>query len=226
MHRKSKLDTSAFGTFADLSNNNPTYSAIRYASAQHLLIGLKCTEGNFFFDDTWPSRVEASHAQNLSVLHYCFARPENGVPESDADFFWSHCKHLFSPKHRDRVCIDIETGVSSLWPSYAARFENRLHAISGKWTYNRLIGYTYSSGILGLGGALRLRSRQWWIAAFGPQQPPYELPGGQRLWAWQHSDSSWAAGIGNADQSYLNEWTTNDLHNHLRGSRLPRNRAR
>lgn len=233
MFNKSTLDKSVFGNFADLSNNNSQAVSIKqYASAQHLLLAQKCTEGDYFFDSTWLERVTAAHDNRLSVLHYHFARPENGTPEAEADWFWHHCKPHFSTHYRDRVCVDIETSNLSGWPGYCKRFESRLRALTGQWSYNRLIGYTYLSAIISLGGQLRLGPGQWWIAALGPQQPPYKLPGGQFLWGWQYTNGAVGsagpqafAGIGHCDGSFLNQWTAQDLHRILRGSRLPRKRA-
>jgi GH25 family lysozyme M1 (1,4-beta-N-acetylmuramidase) len=185
------------------------------------LVGIKATEYVNYTNPQHKEWVDEAHHSKLSILHYHFCRPEHNQPIQEAQHFWETVKPSFSAAHLDRLCIDIETGLLDTWPYYLRRFESELRSLTGEWAYNRLIGYTYLSAFWTLGGALKLGPGQWWVASLSNQAPPFDLPGGQHLWGWQHSFSEAFSGVqGLADGSYLNAWTTGELESALRPAKV------
>lgn len=192
--------------FADISNNNAVaFNAHAYASAGHLLIGLKASEGTTFTDGTHGLRADTAHGARVAVLHYHFCSGFDAINE--ARHFWTVVKPKW--KNGDRLAIDIEQPalgrLGGRAPAYLSAFDQELHKLSGQ----EAIGYTFRSA---LSSSLKVRSDKWWVAAFGnvwPAGARRHLPSGT-MWAWQYTDGTigaagprGAAGIGRCDMSVL-----------------------
>lgn len=206
---------------ADISGNNAAFSAAQYASAGHLLITIKATEGTYYVNPKWEEWVVQAHEHKLAVNHYHFAAPEESALEQ-ARKFWATIRPHFTPD-LDRVMIDIETGSQDLWPAFLKEYDDELHRLSGLKT----IGYTYASA---LSERLELRSRLWMVAAWGTRRPASRLkiPCGT-LWGWQYTGGQGApsggplgaAGIpGACDLSVLRAATVRNVL-HDRKKRFP-----
>lgn len=164
---------------ADISSNNSVFDPAAYASAGHLLITIKATQGLDYVNQFWDEWTHGAHEHKLAVNHYHFAELVN--PVSEAQFFWLTVRKRFMAGV-DRIMIDIETGEQADWPAYLDEFDAELHRLSGL----SVIGYTFASA---LSSDLRLRSSLWMVAAWGTQRPGnllLGLPCG-RLWAWQYT---------------------------------------
>lgn len=179
-------------TWADISSNNGppgAFNAHAYKSAGHKLIGIKATESTGYTSPRYLGWVRAAHAAGLAAAHYHFGRPENGDPQGQARHFWSVVQEHFL-RGRDRLVIDLETPIHD--PREGGRwvpeFDREIERLVGDAPADRLIGYTFLS-YFHEAGAPVLRSRAWWLAAWGPLMREREaLPGGQYLWAHQFSD--------------------------------------
>ncbi len=166
---------------------------------QHVLVGLKASEGSGFIDKTHASRSEGAHKAGAWVLHYHFGHPGSSA-SVQAKFFWNQIHGHFAAK--DFACIDIEVTdgqTSREISNWVEVFTVAFKAASG----HSLIGY---SGESFLGDIGRSGISRWWIAAYGPREP-------SGAWAWQFTDGKEGpqphacAGIGNCDISKLN-WAT------------------
>jgi lysozyme len=191
--------------FADISNNNTqTVNWTEYKKVgQHVLVGLKATEGESFIDKTHASRSEGAHSAGVHVLHYHFGHPNKSAKEQ-AQFFWGQIKGHFAK--RDFACIDIE--VSDGMPN--AAIASWVRGFAGEFkrvSTHSLIAYSSESFAHSIGNCGITR---WWVAAYGGPGVP---PAGASQWAHQFTDGSIGpqphscAGIGNCDVSQLN-WGT------------------
>lgn len=205
--------------FADISDNQTTYSARAYASAGHLMIAIKATQGLTFISPDWSSRVQDSHREKLAVLHYHYAQLDDATLE--ARHFWETVRPHYKP-HFDRIAVDLEIGNSALWPAWLSEFDREITRLSGLW----VDGYTFASGIT---PELKLKSGRWWVASWGSDRPAgrrLKLPNGQRLWAWQYEGGLQspsggprvAAGIGVCDMSVMREDVVRNLRRQRSGS--------
>jgi len=197
---------------ADISSNNASFDPAIYASAGHLLITIKATEGIGYTNPEWDQWAHEAHQHKLAVNHYHFAQLVDPIEE--ARHFWLTIRKRFKTGV-DRVMIDIETGDQEHWPVFLERFDTELHRLSGL----EAIGYTFAAA---LSPALRLRSNLWMVAAWGTQRPGtarLTLPCG-RLWGWQYTGGQGspsggpvkAAGIpGEIDLTVLRNWTVRNL---------------
>lgn len=191
--------------FADISSNNASFDARSYASAGHLQIAIKATQGTDYTDPKWEPWVTAAHANNLAIVHYHFCALAN--PAAEADYFWGTVRPHFNAK-TDRLALDIETGPQGSWPSYLAELDAELYRLSGL----EAVGYTFASALT---PKLHLRSGKWWVASYGTAQPSGPLRGlpNGSLWGWQYAQGGpivdpsngphAAAGIGDVDMSVL-----------------------
>jgi lysozyme len=187
--------------WADVSNNNTqTINWTEYAKVgQHVLVGLKATEGTTFLDRTHAPRSEGAHKAGSWVVHYHFAHP-NESAVAQARFFWAQIRGHFAAK--DFACIDIEVADGQSNHEIAA-FVGAFKAEFEKSSGHSLIGYSGESFHNGIGSC---GIKRWWLAAYGPNEP-------RGAWAWQFTDGQIGpqphscAGIGNCDISRLN-WAT------------------
>jgi lysozyme len=193
--------------WADVSNNNPQQIQWKtYAQqGQHVLVGLKASEGETFVDKTHATRSENAHGAGVWVLHYHFGHPESS-PTEQAQFFWSQIHGHFAA--RDFACLDIETGSpNAATANWCKTFISHFYAVSG----HSSIVYASESYLRSLrANGLRWPGERAWIAAYGPRKPSIA---GVSTWAWQFTDGQIGpnphscAGIGNCDISELN-WGT------------------
>lgn len=211
--RKAKPDALA----ADISSNNRSFNAHQYASAGHLLIIIKATQGTNFTNPTHQVWTRDAHAAGLAVMHYHFC--DGASPLLEAQHFWATVKPLW--RNGDRLAIDFEQpalgALGPRGPAYLAALDHELHKHSGQWA----IGYTFASA---LSPSLRVQSGKWWVAAFGntwPARARRQLPNGT-MWAWQFTDGlegaqgpRGAAGIGQCDMSVLSPPIVQLLHKTL-----------
>jgi GH25 family lysozyme M1 (1,4-beta-N-acetylmuramidase) len=207
---------------ADVSANNAAFSAAQYASAGHILVTVKATEGTYYVNPKWEEWAVQAHEHKLAVNHYHFARPEDGDPVAQAQAFWKTVRPHFTPR-LDRAMVDIETGDQATWPAWLKAYDDELLRLSGIET----IGYTYASA---LSEHLVLRSQLWMVAAWGTERPAkrLQLPCGT-LWGWQYTGGQGApsggplgtAGIpGACDMTVLRSATVRNVL-HDRSKRFP-----
>jgi lysozyme len=198
---------SAAYLFADVSSNNPSFNAVQYASAGHLLIAIKATQGATYVNPSYGRWCVDAHRCRLAVAHYHFV---DGVdPVAEAQHFWAETRPHYVAK-TDRLVVDIEDpALQKLGrdaPGWLHSFDRELHRLSGVWAE----GYTFKDALT---PDLRLTSGKWWVASYGNQWPSgarRALPNGS-LWAWQYADGGpagpagprGAAGIGACDMSVL-----------------------
>ncbi len=170
--------------FADLSNNDPQFTASKYRNAGHILLGFKATQGLEFTDAHHAAACEKAHKVNIAIAHYHFAEPNHDAVKQ-ARHFW----HVVKPQWRtgDYVVLDVER----LTPSRKNRdlrawcnaFQRELHRVSG----HDAILYTYLSFLTdNLGPLVRRRFPRIWMAQYSHHATPpmWARP----LWAWQRTD--------------------------------------
>lgn len=208
--------------FADVSNNNAQdvgWTSYR-KDGQHVLVGLKASEGMGFIDKTHASRSEGAHKAGSWVLHYHFGHVGVSAREQ-VEVFWDQIKDHFA--RLDFACIDIEGGgMDRRGPIETARWVKEFDHFFRQYTGHTLIGYCNEALLKELvtRGA-SVAGDRWWIAAYGPNKP---VVGGVHTWAWQFTDGvlglqpRQVAGIGKCDVSILNRGT----YTRLRLARPPR----
>jgi GH25 family lysozyme M1 (1,4-beta-N-acetylmuramidase) len=174
--------------FADVSSNDRAFNGHAYKSAGHKLIAIKATEGDQYVNPNHGAWAHAAHAAGLAVAHYCFCRPENGDPAGQAVHFWQTVQPHYL-RGRDRLVFDVETDTPGNGSRWLADADSELLRHSGGTPSDQPIGYTFLSYFEQ--GRPELRSRAWWLAAWGPvlreRQP---LAGGQYLWAQQYTNGA------------------------------------
>jgi hypothetical protein len=199
--------------FTDISDNNAGFDARAYASAGHLLVMIKATQGTGYLNPDWAAWTQSAHAHRLAVAHYHFCDPAADAPISEARRFWETVRPEFDAR-TDRLVIDLETGDENLWPQYLAYLDGELCRYS---TISAVL-YTMASCLT---PALKVRSERFHVASWGNRQPSgghRTLPAGT-LWAWQYYggtvDPSGGptefAGVGQADGNVLNPETVREL---------------
>lgn len=192
---------------ADISSNNPTFDPSAYASAGHLLIAIKATEGTGYVNPDWQRWVTSAHGCRLAVCHYHFC--DGASPIAEAAHFWTVVRPHFKVGV-DRLLIDFENPALARLGSTAGRWLTELDRETIRLSGIRPIGYTFASAI---SAALQLQSRTWIIAAWGTTQPSgaFRRIANGTLWGWQYTDGQVdpsggprsAAGIGQCDMSVI-----------------------
>ena len=195
--------------FADTYNGTEHVDLAQYAQAGHSLLGVKASEGMAFVDAWHALRSRAAHAHGLTVLHYHFARPDEGnSPLTEAAFFTRVVKPLWVPG--DYVCLDMERGVHGLsfddvvWVEHFCRMVKR-------WLGATPIVYANESTLNGVLLDLRVPGERRWVARYDSAERAHIRRGSR--WAEQFTDGSLgraprsAAGIGPCDMSELNRVT-------------------
>lgn len=93
--------------FADISSNQRSFDAQAYASAGHLLIALKASEGQSFVDPNHRGWCLHAGMHHLGVVHYHFGRPDlNSDAEQEAMHFVRTVRGLLGG--RDCLVLDFE----------------------------------------------------------------------------------------------------------------------
>lgn len=143
------------------------------------------TYTNPYFDENWT----AIKAAGLIRGTYHFARPEDGPPEPQVDYFLSHV-HL--DNEYDMLALDVETGHGDLY-EWCLRWLNRCRSISGRKAYLYSGPYFMQSRNLCQRG-LALAAAGLWLAAYISQRP--DVPDGWReITFWQFTDKEVLPGV-------------------------------
>lgn len=194
---------SADNFYGDISSNNGSFNAAQYKSAGHRVIAIKATEGTGYVNPDYSGWVHTAHEHGLSVLHYHFARPENGDPNGQVKHFWNVVREHFV-RPGDYVFFDVETGPVSEAHAWLKEADSHMSAIGHvhPWVYCPLSYYE--------SGGLEVASRNFVIAAWGTHKPT--LRKGDNIAGWQYGDGRYGpngyprsfAGIpGTADSNLL-----------------------
>lgn len=191
--------------FADISNNNPTFNAGRYAAAGHVLVAIKASEGLRFVDPYHRGRALRAGGRHVAVVHYHFARPDQGnAPDLEALWFLHCCAGLLGP--RDYVALDLERAVPAGWqhdPAWSLKFDRTISAHSRFET----ILYASRSRLAGGGQWLDGDDRRVWDADWSAS-PDY-APAGYQVAFRQYTDGQQGppprsfAGVGECDGSRM-----------------------
>lgn len=186
---------------ADISSNNQSFNAAQYASAGHVAVAVKATEYSDYTNPRYVEWTTAAHEHGLAVIHYHFARPENGNPLAETQHFWETVKPHFR-RPGDYVVMDVETGSYEQARSWTMAADLELRRISSThpWIY---APYAYYDG-----ADLRAAARCYWVAAWGDREPKARR--GDTFTAWQRTDGVTGpaphslAGVGRCDVSVIN----------------------
>lgn len=164
----------------DISSNNPSFNAAQYRSSGHRLIIIKATESTGFVNPDYASWVHSAHQHGLAVIHYHFARPENGEPRQQADHFAHTIKdHFVRPG--DFTMVDVETGSPVECRAWLNEYDSHLQGYGYRtWLYAPLSYYEE--------GTLSVHSNSYYIAAWGRNRP--SLRRGNDLKLWQYTDGA------------------------------------
>ena len=204
---------------ADISDNNAEFNAAQYASAGHVAVAIKATEGTNFTSPTYVKWVEAAHEHGLSVIHYHFAHPEDDNPVEQANYFHSVIEPHFR-RPGDYCAFDVETGSYQQAQEFLRQADKRMRDISRMhpWVYAPLSYYD--------GAGLTVESGHVWLAAWGANEP--HARHGETAVAWQFSDGAVGpvphtfAGIGRADGSLINKKFADQLRKDYNRRRHPK----
>lgn len=166
--------TNANRYFSDVSSNNGSFNAAQYASAGHKVIGIKATEGEGYTNPFHGEWTEQAHMHGLAVWHYHFSLQESSTAE--ADRFLSAVTDFKRPG--DRLFADCETGSPLAMRGWLAGFDAALDRNGYHLgCYCPLSFYTE--------GGLKVKSNEYWIAAWGNNRP--SLRRGDTLLGWQYN---------------------------------------
>src|SRR5881397_1606188 len=99
--------------WADVSNNQTQTIdwGVYKKTGQHVLVGLKATEGESFIDLTHAPRSISAHKAGVWVAHYHFAHP-NKPSKEQAQFFWLQIRHHMAAKDFAVLDIEVSDGAS------------------------------------------------------------------------------------------------------------------
>jgi GH25 family lysozyme M1 (1,4-beta-N-acetylmuramidase) len=183
---------------ADVSSNNSSVNLATYASAGHVAIAIKATEGAGYVNPLHRRWSDEAHAHGLTVCHYHFARPGHGDQGAERALF--HRTYLAAWRKGDYLVLDLEVTEGADVAAYAASW---LRGMEG-FKHPQVL-YTYQAFRAEHLG--RTRADRWWIADYAP---PLSSSG---QWAKQYTDGETGpaphhyAGIGDCDGSVLNAKT-------------------
>jgi GH25 family lysozyme M1 (1,4-beta-N-acetylmuramidase) len=194
--------------FADISDDQRDFNAHQYASAGHLAVAIKRTEGADLRQVHDIDRVYAAHDAGLRVLHYHFADLEGGATwEDEARNFWLWTRPTFMPG--DRLVVDVEITGRIGGPAVAGWIKRFAGAIVGHAAIDVMV-YCPLSMLLYTTPALDVPGHLFWVAAWGGYVPP--LGGDRRRFAHQYSNGQVGpeprefAGVSRCDGSILTRY--------------------
>lgn len=198
--------TPPFRYFADTYNGTESVNMHDYAAAGHCLIALKASEGRSFIDPVHARRSREAHAMGLSVLHYHFARPDEGNnPELEAHLFAMVVKPTWQPG--DYLWLDYERDIThSSLPAkrWVEIFCRVVHEHLGATP----ILYAEASRMNGELADVRITGERYHPAKYGGA--PTRLSRRRTKWGEQFTNGvegdhpHAAAGIGQCDMNLLN----------------------
>lgn len=191
--------------YADISDYQVRPHLGQYASAGHIVIARKRTQGDHLVQINDTHDVDQAHAAGLRVIHYHFAElVTTGSWASEAEFFWKRTRPTMRPG--DLLMVDVETtgqiGRAAVAP-WVMSFSNYLLHISGA----DVIGYAPLAFLFHTVPMLDVHSHAWVVAAWGGEVP--SLGAVRQRFSHQYTDSIVGpephqfAGIGPADGNLL-----------------------
>lgn len=190
---------------ADRYEGNLKPDLLRYRQAGHRRIMFKATEGLHHIDVTHAIRSRLAHDVGLHVVHYHFARPDQGPrPGAEAAAFWLVVKPLWRPG--DRLVIDCEPPAGGRWEAPRWYVEELVREVT-RLAHIEPAVYGSTSFLKEHLATSWLRKRRRHEAAYGPRPSP--LPWRRPWWAWQFTDGTSGpephvlAGVGRGDISLL-----------------------
>jgi|GEM_PF-3955390 len=172
------------------------WNAVRAAGATFGLC--KSTEGvNVVMDTVEANRQGMASAGMAAIGVYHFARPDDGDPVGEADFF---CDTIGPLRNREFAVLDIEVGDHATWPDFIVAFCERVEARLG---HPPVIYMSESAA-----QAMPPRCARWplWDAGYVTNFPTGWTELGVGPWSqilmWQFTDKFSLAGIdGNCDMN-------------------------
>lgn len=200
--------------FADVSSNNDPIDIEEYASAGHVMLMIKATEGVDYanpFHRGWSLRCGLHH---VAVAHYHFARPdEANRPIAEAHHFLAATEGLRGP--RDYLVCDIERGTPDGFshdPAWHRAFDHTIRA------YSRFKSILYASR-----STISISPHWWWdepkrVHVADWSTGPDAWPFGSTLWARQFTDGTTGPGphslpgIGQCDVSRMSMNTFHQVY--------------
>lgn len=172
----------------DISSYQPSVDFAKLATERQFVI-VKSSEGTGYKNPFYDKHIDAAKAAKLITGAYHFARPDIGLPEVQASYFWN----CAGPKKPDILALDLEAGAGDL-TAWTVRFLQKLEQLSG---YDPSRIYLYSAawfyGPHVQPDARLTRWRLWW-AAYQSSQPATPKPWSQ-IHIWQNSDKDIVPGI-------------------------------
>lgn len=175
--------------FADISNNNPSFDAKKYA-AKYDLIVMKASEGKTFQDPVYIKRARAARKAGLTVYSYHFARPSNNSGRAEAWNFCHQVKKVGPLRKSDRYVLDWEdTNYKSKGDKWIRQFVRECDRqgvpvtiiYSGGWYLPGTISYWPTQA----DGKTPLR---YWHSAYAAKISNVPANAKKHLWAWQFTD--------------------------------------
>lgn len=195
----------SYQLFADTYEGTPTVNVGEYTRAGHVILACKATEGLSHIDKWHAGRAREAHAWGLSVIHYHFARPDEGNdPLREAAFFVQVVKPTW--RKGDYLWLDMERGVQrrsdtdALW---SETFCAEVHRLFGATP----IVYSSESTLNGTLRNVRVKGERYAPAKYGGS--PSRLEGRKRKWSEQFTDGTLGhqphsiEGIGKCDLNNL-----------------------
>lgn len=163
----------------DLSSWNLSFDANAYASAGHLLVAIKATQGTRYVNPDWARWAVDAHLAHLAVAHYHFADDVTD-PIGEARYFANAIRPHYK-RSRDLVVLDLEQGTRSEWARYVSLFFSELARLLRDPV---CVLYCPQSQ---LGPDLKVPGGRCWVAAWGSVRPG-PMHDGQWLWGWQYTN--------------------------------------
>ena len=152
--------------FADTFNGTASVNMQDYARAGYSLIAIKASEGTGFIDFLHAGRSRRAHDEGLTVLHYHFARPDEGSSAIDeAQLFARVVRPTWRPG--DYLALDIErthpngSGATTDWCKIFVTEAYRLLDATP-------IIYGSESFLRDVIGGLKVKGERYWPAKYGP----------------------------------------------------------
>lgn len=168
----------------DCYEGNPDPDLAAWRNAGGSTVMLKATEGSFHVDSKHKQRADEAHSLGLTVVHYCFTRPDMGLgPAAEMSLLWDTAREAWQPD--DILCLDTERGM----PPGKGTDQ---HWIKAGWEMLWRLAHQVQT-LYGSTSWLEEQFTTAWVASvrrhqaqYGPK--PDKVPWGVGWWAWQHTD--------------------------------------
>lgn len=199
--------------FADISSNNPAFSARGYKDAGHILVAIKATEGDTYVNPRYLQWVIEAHRHGIAVVHYHFGRPDlHAEPGDEAWHFLATVLHHTGPN--DYLALDLERPAIGGWtrdPSWSHGFDEYVQV----HCRFHMILYASQSDLETSDGWLAGDNRRVWVADWSTDR--VVAPKGYVVLLRQYTDGVTGpephsfAGIGRCDGDIMSR----ELHERL-----------